>query len=332
MAKSVKTAVIGAGVAGLVAARELRKEGHKVTVFEKSSKIGGTWVYDPRIESDPISIDPTREVVHSSLYLSLRTNLPRDLMGFSDYPFSVRENGDLRNYPGHEEFLLFLNDFVRNFEITELIRFNSEVVGVERVGSGNGGWSVEFKNKSGSSETEIFEAVLICNGHHTIPVLANHSGMEKWKGKQIHSHNYRVPKPFLDQIVVMIGNGPSGIDISKEIATVAKEVHLSSRSPDTKIAKLEGHHNMWQHSDIECVDNERGIVLFKDGSSVHPDIIFHCTGYKYDFPFLRTNGVVAVDDNRVGPLYKHVFAPEFAPSLSFLALPTRVGTIFGLVK
>ncbi|XP_047340335.1 flavin-containing monooxygenase FMO GS-OX-like 7 [Impatiens glandulifera] len=332
MAKSVKAAVIGAGVAGLVAARELRKEGHKVTVFEKSSKIGGTWVYDPRIESDPISIDPNREIVHSSLYLSLRTNLPRDLMGFSDYPFSVRENGDPRNYPGHEEFLLFLNDFVRNFEITELIRFNSEVVGVERVGSGYGGWSVEFKNKSGSFETEIFEAVLICNGHQTIPILANPPGMEKWKGKQIHSHNYRVPKPFLDQIVVVIGDGPSGMDISKEIATEAKEVHLSSRSPNTtKISKLEGHDNLII-SQIECVDDERGIVLFKDGSSVHHNIIFHCTWYKFDFPFLRTNGIVTVDDNRVGPLYKHVFAPEFGPSLSFLALPTRVGTIFGLVK
>lgn len=26
------------------------------------------------------------------------------------------------------------------------------------------------------------------------------AGIEKWPGKQIHSHNYRVPEPFRDQV------------------------------------------------------------------------------------------------------------------------------------
>lgn len=46
--------------------------------------------------------------------------------------------------------------------------------------------------------------------------------------------------------------------------------------------------------------------------------------YKYHFPFLETNGIVTVDDNRVGPLYKHIFPPAFAPSLSFVGLPWKV--------
>ncbi|XP_047340338.1 flavin-containing monooxygenase FMO GS-OX3-like [Impatiens glandulifera] len=205
----MKLAVIGAGVAGLVAARELKREGHKVTVFEKSSKLGGTWVYNPDIESDPIGIDPNREIIHSSLYFSLRTNLPRDLMGFSDYPFLIRENGDQRNYPGHQEFLSFLNEFARDFEISELIRFNSEVIEVKRVESNGGGWSVEVRNggdddKMGLFETEIFDGVVICNGHQTIPNLANPLGIENWKGKQIHSHNYRIPQPFIDQVISIL--------------------------------------------------------------------------------------------------------------------------------
>lgn len=319
----MKTAVIGAGIAGIVTARELKREGHEVTVFEKASKLGGTWVYDPRTESDPIGLDPNREVVHSSLYLSLRTNLPRDLMGFSDYPFLVKANGDPRNFPGHQEFLSFLNDFARDFEITELIRFNSEVIGVERNESNDGGWSVDFRGgadgEMGSSETEVFEAVVICNGHQTTPKLADPPGLKSWKGKQFHSHNYRIPQPFMDLVVVMIGHGPSAIDISVEVASVAKEVHLSSRLPDRRFSKTDGFENMWNHSEIEFVEEERGVV-FKDGSSVRPDVIFHCTGYKYDFPFLKTNGIVTSDDNRVGPLYKHVFASELGPSLSFVGL------------
>ncbi|CAK7339396.1 unnamed protein product [Dovyalis caffra] len=68
---------------------------------------------------------------------------------------------------------------------------------------------------------------------------------------------------------------------------------------------------------------EDGTVVFKDGCTVLADIILYCTGYKYHFPFLKTNGIVTVDDNRVGPLYKHVFPPFLAPWLSFVGIPSK---------
>ncbi|KAM2504214.1 hypothetical protein PS1_038155 [Malus domestica] len=58
-------------------------------------------------------------------------------------------------------------------------------------------------------------------------------------------------------------------------------------------------------------------------SIVRADIILHCTGYKYHFPFLEINGIVTMDDNRVGPLYKHIFPPSLAPALSFVGLPWK---------
>lgn len=48
----------------------------------------------------------------------------------------------------------------------------------------------------------------------------------------------------------MIGNGTSALDISREIATVAKEVRLSSRSLNVKVSKLDGYANIWQHSKV----------------------------------------------------------------------------------
>ncbi|KAL9142108.1 hypothetical protein ABFS82_14G147500 [Erythranthe guttata] len=320
MAPFLKVAVIGAGVSGLATARALKSEGfEQVVVFEKSDNLGGTWVYDPKIESDPLSLDPNREIVHGSLYLSLCTNLPRQLMGFSDYPFVTRKYGDSTTFPSHEEVLEFLNEFAVEFGLAEMIRFETEFVRVDRVDSRNDQWVVESRANDLSSN-EIFDAVVVCNGHHTQPKLADVPGLEIWPGKQVHSHNYRVPEPFRDQIVVVIGSGPSAKDISREISKVAKEVHVSSRSPNVEVSKLDFADNMWQHSEINRVDGN-GEVMFEDGASVYADIIFHCTGFKYDFPFLKTDGIVTVDDNRVGPLYKHIFPPKLAPGLSFVGLP-----------
>ena len=38
----MKIAVIGSGVAGLIAGRELHEHGHELTVFEKEDTIGGS--------------------------------------------------------------------------------------------------------------------------------------------------------------------------------------------------------------------------------------------------------------------------------------------------
>ncbi|XP_057458536.1 flavin-containing monooxygenase FMO GS-OX5-like isoform X1 [Lotus japonicus] len=324
MARSVKVAVIGAGVAGLAAARELQREGHTVVVFEKNNRVGGLWVYDPTSDSDPLSLDPTRDIVHSSLYLSLRTNLPRQLMGFLDYPFAKRESGDPRTFPGHDEVLRFLEEFAAEFGIHGLTRFETEVVKVEMNEKGKE-WVVESRltrgGESGDSVSrEVFDAVVVCSGHFVEPRLGEVPGIEKWSGFQMHSHNYRVPQPFNHQVVILIGVGPSSSDIGRDIAPVAKEVHVATRlNSDSKGMKLKNCGNIWFHDMIKCVC-EDGLVAFEDGFSVYADSIIHCTGYKYHHPFLETNGVVTIEDNRVGPLYKHVFPPALAPSLSFIGL------------
>ncbi|XP_010933690.3 flavin-containing monooxygenase FMO GS-OX5 [Elaeis guineensis] len=325
MSRSCKVAVIGAGVSGLVASRELLREGHRVVVFEKADRVGGTWVYDPETDSDPVGLNPARRVVHGSLYASLRTNLPRLLMGFRDYPFPepAKTPGDRRAFPGHAEVLRFIEAFARDSGVLEAVRFRAEVVRVA-MGRRKDEWVVEWRTEAEAEvEKEEFEAVVVCNGHHTEPSVPTIAGIDRWPGKQVHSHNYRVPEPFRDQIVVVIGMGASAYDISREISKVAKEVHLASRSTNTEVGKHDGHINIWQHLMVDCV-HEDGKVDFVDGSSLIADVIIYCTGYKYHFPFLETDDdTVNIEDNRVGPLYKHVFPPRVAPWLSFVGLPYK---------
>ncbi|XVF51690.1 hypothetical protein PTKIN_Ptkin04bG0204900 [Pterospermum kingtungense] len=337
--KSRHVAVVGAGASGLVAARELRREGHSVVVFERGDEIGGTWVYTPRTEPDPLGLDLNRPIVHTSLYSSLRTNLPREVMGFVDFPFVTRpgEDRDPRRFPGHREVLMYLKDFAIEFGVEEMVRFETEVVKV-RI-SENGKWKVRSKrsrpfcNENNDNyndddmdkiNDETYDAVVVCNGHYTEPRIAEIPGINLWPGKQMHSHNYRVPEPFRDQVVIVIGSSASAVDICRDIAAVAKEVHVASRSAvDETYTKLHGYDNLWFHSMIDSA-REDGTVVFRNGKVVLADVIMHCTGYKYHFPFLDTNGIVTVDDNRLGPLYKHVFPPALAPCLSFVGIPWKI--------
>lgn len=174
--------VIGAGPSGLVAARELRKEGHKVVVLEQNHDIGGQWLYDPNVEvEDPMGGNPFL-MVHSSIYESLRLMSPREVMGFTDFPFSVKKGRDMRRFPSHRELLLYLNDFCEWFGLREMIRFNTRV---DYVGPLNFGvcsnndlkWVVKSKEKKSEMVVEeVFDAVVVATGHYSRPRLPSIHG------------------------------------------------------------------------------------------------------------------------------------------------------------
>lgn len=72
-------------------------------------------------------------------------------------------------------------------------------------------WSVKVRDLQGDVIViEQFDAVMVCNGHYFEPRIPNIPGQDIFTGKQIHSHDYRVPTAFNDKNVVVLGAGPSG--------------------------------------------------------------------------------------------------------------------------
>ncbi|XVE56871.1 hypothetical protein DITRI_Ditri04bG0045100 [Diplodiscus trichospermus] len=329
--QSKNVCVIGAGPSGLVAAKELRKEGHTVVVLEQNHDIGGQWLYEPNVENeDPLGRKEFLNV-HSSLYDSLRIASPREIMGYTDFPFLVKKGRDMRRFPGHKELWLYLKDFCEWFGLKEMIRFNTRVEYVGMLDYAEFGkdlkWVVKSKEKTAEKVVEeVFDAVVVATGHYSHPRMPSIKGIDTWKRKQMHSHIYRVPEPFRDEVVVIVGSSQSAQDISMEVVEVAKEVYLSARSFDITegLSKvISKHHNLNLYPQIETLQQD-GRVEFEDGSCVIADTIIYCTGYSYTFPFLDTKGIVVVDDNRVGPLFEHTFPPSLAPSLSFMGIPRKL--------
>ena len=61
-------------------------------------------------------------------------------------------------------------------------------------------------------------------------------------------------------------------------------------------------------------------AVFTDGQEVEIDSFVYCTGFVYDFPFL-TPDIVDVTNQRVTPLYKHMFH-TFYNNLIFIGIPS----------
>jgi cation diffusion facilitator CzcD-associated flavoprotein CzcO len=182
--KCCKVGVIGAGAAGLATTKELIHEGHKVTVFEQSMQVGGLWVYDSKVDSDLLGVEPHRKRVHSSVYASLRTNLPREVMSFIDFPFLTQQGRDERRYPSHKEVLLYLEDFAKEFDLLHVIQFGTSVEHVELVtmdSTGEKQWKVVTTRKIDGIvdevKEELFDVMVVCSGHYFDPKIANIPGI-----------------------------------------------------------------------------------------------------------------------------------------------------------
>ncbi|XBH59441.1 hypothetical protein VPH35_080716 [Triticum aestivum] len=329
-------------MAGLAAARELRREGHAVTVMERSGDVGGQWLYDPRTDAeDPLGAAvPVR--VPSSIYACLRLITPREAMGFSDFQFLPRDGPgrDPRRFPAHRELHCYLRDFCNAFGLMDAVRLNTRVLRVALAPTSTTTtrqWAVRSVRRLGCTEDdeaqeeeEVFDAVVVATGHYSQPMLPRDiEGMGEWRRRQLHSHSYRTPEPFRGETVVVVGCGDSGKDIALDLCRVAREVHLASSSgvATPAVSRMLANHGdvLRLHPRIRRLHAD-GHVEFVDGSSVAADTVIYCTGYTYSFPFLDTGGAVTVSDSGyvVGPLFEHVFPPSLAPSLSFVGVPRKV--------
>lgn len=207
-AKTKTIAVIGAGAAGLISAKTLSQAGFDVVVFEMGSCMGGMW-------------DANNDNGLAVSYDDLHINTDTYLTQLRDYPFKE----GVADYAHHTEMLEYLCGYARNFGVDKLVRFNSKVTRLTPLpASAGGGWDVEVND----GETSRFDAVVVATGHLHLPRWPDLPGT--FAGEYMHAARYRVPKPFLDRRVCILGFGNSALDIANDLAHVTARVVVSART------------------------------------------------------------------------------------------------------
>ncbi|XP_053607588.1 senecionine N-oxygenase isoform X2 [Plodia interpunctella] len=309
-----RVCVIGAGAAGLCAARHLlvQETVSEVDVLEQAAQLGGTWVYTEKVGYDDFGLP-----IHTSMYKSLRTNLPKEVMGFPDFPVPESE----KSYLPAKEMLAFLQLYADKHGVTSHIKYNQHVqLVIPKAGPAGELWDVSFKDlRTGVSQTKEYDYIFVCNGHYNTPFIPSIPGLKEYEGDVMHSHDYRVPEIFSNKRVLVIGAGPSGMDIALEITNVTDKVILSHHLKEQP--KTVFPDNLVQKPDV--IKLEGRTAYFQDGSFEDVDVVFLCTGYLYNFPFLHESCGIVVEDNCVEPLYKHL-VNIYHPTMCFIGVPYYV--------
>jgi cation diffusion facilitator CzcD-associated flavoprotein CzcO len=192
--------VIGAGMAGILAAIKLREANYAdIVVYEKADRIGGTW--------------------RENTYPGLTCDVPSHA-----YTYSFAPNPDwTRHLPPGQEVFGYFAGVAERFGVLPLIRFNTEIV---RAAYEDGLWRIQTK----SGETDWADVLIAATGvlHH--PFYPTVAGLDSFAGAKFHSARWDHATPLDGQRIGIIGNGSTGVQIVSALASRAAKLKHFQRT------------------------------------------------------------------------------------------------------
>ncbi|MFI5778767.1 flavin-containing monooxygenase [Nocardia sp. NPDC051570] len=188
--------IIGAGPGGLSVAWTLKEAGLNPLVLDREAIACSSW---------------------HSYYPSLRMNSWRRL---SHLP-GMRLSAEYGPWPMRNDFLRYMREYAEKLDAD--IRFETEVHRVDR--DDGGGWVV--RSSLGDLRSRH---VVMATGLHRREFVPDWPGLAEFAGEFLHARSYEVADPYVGKDVLVIGCGPTGIDIAIELARAgASRVRMSIR-------------------------------------------------------------------------------------------------------
>ena len=173
-------ALIGAGPAGLAAARNLSRRGIPFVGFERHTEVGGLWDID----------SPTSTMYESAHLISSKTTT-----AFDEFPM----RDEVAHYPSHWEMRTYFNDYADTFDLRRHYRFGTTVVEgrnrpVAEAGTPAETWRITVEDGTGEQSTDTYRGLIIANGILAEPGIPEFEG--EFEGELMHTSVYKRPDIF----------------------------------------------------------------------------------------------------------------------------------------
>lgn len=205
--------VIGAGASGLVTAKYVKERGHEVQIVEAGSIIGGTF--------------ENKRYKHGQMVSS------KYLTCFSDFRAPKSDT-----HMTLLDYAQYLRDYATHFGLDSLIRFGTRIETVKK-NAETGKFDVAIvAADANTAHTEHWDAVAICSGLHNVPQVPQFPGLDQFKGKVLHSSEYKDPVIFEGKDVLVVGTGETAFDVGYHAATLG----VSDSTPGAKSVTMSTRH------------------------------------------------------------------------------------------
>lgn len=195
----LRVAVIGAGMAGILAAIRLGEDDIDVEIFEKADRVGGTW--------------------RDNTYPGLACDVPAHV-----YTYAFARNPSWSSFyaPG-PEIQDYFQSVADRYGVTDRTRFGDEVTELRY---GDGGWDL----RTASGHADRFDAVVAATGvlHH--PNVPDIPGLDRFEGAAFHSARWDHTVPLDGRRVGVVGTGSTAVQIVSALVDRVGTFTLFQRS------------------------------------------------------------------------------------------------------
>ncbi|WNZ10396.1 ArsO family NAD(P)H-dependent flavin-containing monooxygenase [Streptomyces sp. 11x1] len=189
--------VIGGGQAGLAAGYHLRRLGLDFVILDAQATPGGAWQH---------------------AWDSLRLFSPA---AYSSLPGRLMPPQTGATYPDAQHVVEYLTDYEKRYELP--VERPVRVLGVHRDGP-----LLHVETDSGTWHAG---AVISATGTWWRPFLPAVPGRPEFRGRQLHTVEYRSPADFAGQRIIVVGGGNSGAQIAADLAYDSDLTWVTQRPP-----------------------------------------------------------------------------------------------------
>jgi putative flavoprotein involved in K+ transport len=202
--------VVGGGHAGLSIAARLKALDVDVLIVDREARIGDNW----------------RNRYHA---LTLHNQVHVNHLPYMPFP---------ANWPAYVPKDKLAGWFEAYAESMELDFWTGTEFSGGSYDEGTGRWTAVLRRAEGGTRTLRPRHIVMATGVSGIPNVPDMPGLENFRGRVIHSHEYGDAAEWKGRSVLVIGTGNSGHDIAQDLYSNGAKVTLVQRSP-TLILNIE---------------------------------------------------------------------------------------------
>ncbi|GAB4829704.1 hypothetical protein Ancab_019356 [Ancistrocladus abbreviatus] len=193
--------IIGAGPSGLATAACLTHLSISYIILEREDCSAPLW--------------------KNKSYDRLHLHLPKQYCELPHLPFPKTTP----KYASKHEFTTYIDDYIGHFHIKPLYKRCVEMAKYDEDAKK---WHVKVKNGE-----EVYKGrfLVVATGETSDPYLPEFEGLSTFRGKVVHSTEFKTGKEYKGKNVLVVGAGNSGMEIALDLANHGANTSVAVRSP-----------------------------------------------------------------------------------------------------